>query len=134
MPVRSTIAASPGSSTRSRTGPKALLPLSPGWSDRSQESRRRSPRLTGRMPSAYNGVSSSPGGSPSVAAPDQRVAVYPGSFDPVTVGHLDIVERGAALFDRVIIAVAPDPSNPDKRPLFPTAERTGLLRGPAAHL
>ncbi len=69
-----------------------------------------------------------------MAAPDQRVAVYPGSFDPVTVGHLDIVERGAALFDRIIIAVAPDSSNPDKRPLFTTEERMGLLRGACAHL
>ncbi len=69
-----------------------------------------------------------------MAAPDQRVAVYPGSFDPVTVGHLDIVERGAALFDRIIIAVAPDSSNPDKRPLFTTEERMALLRGACAHL
>jgi pantetheine-phosphate adenylyltransferase len=69
-----------------------------------------------------------------VAAPDQRVAVYPGSFDPVTVGHLDLVERGAALFDRIIVAVAPSSSNPDKRPLFTIEERVALLRGAGAHL
>ncbi len=69
-----------------------------------------------------------------MAAPDQRVAVYPGSFDPVTVGHLDIVERGAALFDRVIVAVAPSSSNPDKRPLFELEERLTLLRAVSAHL
>jgi pantetheine-phosphate adenylyltransferase len=69
-----------------------------------------------------------------VAAPDQRVAVYPGSFDPVTVGHLDIVERGAALFGRLIIAVAPTSSNPEKRPLFTTEARLALLRGACAHL
>jgi pantetheine-phosphate adenylyltransferase len=69
-----------------------------------------------------------------VAAPDQRVAVYPGSFDPVTVGHLDIVERSAALFDRIIVAVAPASSNPDKRPLFSMEERIALLRSACASL
>jgi pantetheine-phosphate adenylyltransferase len=67
-----------------------------------------------------------------VAAPDQRVAVYPGSFDPVTVGHLDIVERSAALFDRIIVAAAPTSSNQDKRPLFSMEERMTLLRGACA--
>ena len=47
------------------------------------------------------------------------IAVYPGSFDPITLGHIDIVERGAKLFDKVIVAVL---SNPSKQPLF-TAER-----------
>lgn len=69
-----------------------------------------------------------------MAVPDQRVAVYPGSFDPVTVGHLDIVARGAALFDRIIVAVALASSNPDKRPLFTTAARLALLRGACAPL
>jgi pantetheine-phosphate adenylyltransferase len=69
-----------------------------------------------------------------VAAPDQRIAVYPGSFDPVTVGHLDMVERGTALFDRIIIAVAPASSNPDKRPLFSVEERAALMRGACAHV
>jgi pantetheine-phosphate adenylyltransferase len=50
----------------------------------------------------------------------------------VTVGHLDIVERGAALFDRIIVAVAPNSSNPDKRPLFTSEERVTLLRGACA--
>jgi pantetheine-phosphate adenylyltransferase len=72
--------------------------------------------------------------SPTVAAPDQRTAVYPGSFDPVTVGHLDIVERGAVLFDQVIVAVAPTSSNPDKRPLFDLAERLTLMRSACTHL
>jgi pantetheine-phosphate adenylyltransferase len=69
-----------------------------------------------------------------VAALDPRRAVYPGSFDPVTVGHLDIVERGAILFDRLIVAVAPASSNPDKRALFPLEERLGLVRDACAHL
>jgi pantetheine-phosphate adenylyltransferase len=63
-----------------------------------------------------------------VAAPDQRIAVYPGSFDPITVGHLDIVARGSALFDRVIVAVAPASSNLDKRPMFDLEERMALVR------
>ncbi|MCC6485114.1 MAG: pantetheine-phosphate adenylyltransferase [Armatimonadetes bacterium] len=52
-------------------------------------------------------------------------AVYPGSFDPVTSGHLDIIERAAHLFDKVIVAVAP---NTQKNPLFTTQERLSLLR------
>ena len=47
------------------------------------------------------------------------IAIYPGSFDPITLGHIDIVERGAKLFDKVIVAVL---SNPSKKPLF-TAEK-----------
>ena len=53
------------------------------------------------------------------------VAVYPGSFDPVTYGHLDILERATLIFDRVIMAVL---ENPGKAPLFTTEERVGLLR------
>jgi len=55
----------------------------------------------------------------------QRVAVYPGVFDPVTLGHLDIIRRGAALFDRLIVAVA---NNPDKQPLFTIEERVAMVR------
>jgi pantetheine-phosphate adenylyltransferase len=72
--------------------------------------------------------------APTLATPDRRVAVYPGSFDPVTVGHLDVVERGASLFDRVIVAVAPAPSNPEKRALFTLEERLALVQGACAHL
>ncbi|MTI84563.1 MAG: pantetheine-phosphate adenylyltransferase [Firmicutes bacterium] len=54
-----------------------------------------------------------------------RVAVYPGSFDPVTYGHLDIIERVAVLFDRVIVAVS---RNPGKTPLFAVEERVDMLR------
>jgi len=52
-------------------------------------------------------------------------ALYPGSFDPLTNGHLDIVDRTAQLFDRVVIAVL---ENPSKQPLFSTAERVALIR------
>jgi pantetheine-phosphate adenylyltransferase len=54
-----------------------------------------------------------------------RVAVYPGSFDPVTNGHLDVLARALAVFDRVIVAVL---ANPRKSPLLPAAERVAVLR------
>jgi pantetheine-phosphate adenylyltransferase len=58
-----------------------------------------------------------------------RVAVYPGSFDPVTLGHLDILERATLIFDKVIMAVL---ENPGKAPLFTTEERVGLLEASLA--
>ncbi len=54
-----------------------------------------------------------------------RVAVYPGSFDPLTHGHVDIIERGARLFDRIIVAVL---VNSDKRPMFSIEERVETAR------
>ncbi|MGB9742977.1 MAG: pantetheine-phosphate adenylyltransferase [bacterium] len=56
-------------------------------------------------------------------------AVYPGSFDPITLGHLDIVERAARLFDEVIVAVA---RREEKNPLFPWEERIELARAATA--
>lgn len=53
------------------------------------------------------------------------IAIYPGTFDPVTNGHLDLIERGARLFDRLIVAVA---VNDSKSPLFTTQERVALTR------
>jgi pantetheine-phosphate adenylyltransferase len=53
------------------------------------------------------------------------VAVYPGSFDPVTNGHLDVIERASAVFERIVVGVL---ENPRKQPLFPSAERIQLLR------
>ena len=61
----------------------------------------------------------------------ERVAIYPGSFDPVTYGHLDIIERGLKVFDRLIIAVA---HNPGKNPLFSVEERVEMLRETTQHL
>ncbi len=53
------------------------------------------------------------------------VAIYPGSFDPVTNGHLDLIARGARIFDRLVVAVL---QNLDKAPLFSAAERAEMLR------
>ena len=55
---------------------------------------------------------------------NMRRAIYPGSFDPVTNGHLDIITRGCKLFDEIIIAVV---VNPEKRPLFTLDERREML-------
>jgi len=54
-----------------------------------------------------------------------RRAVFPGSFDPLTNGHLDIIRRSAPLFDEMIIAVL---NNPDKRPMFTVDERCDMIR------
>ena len=54
-----------------------------------------------------------------------RLAVYPGSFDPLTNGHVDIIQRGARLFDRIVIALL---VNPDKSALFSVAERAEMAR------
>jgi pantetheine-phosphate adenylyltransferase len=53
-----------------------------------------------------------------------RRAVYPGTFDPVTNGHLDLIERGSAMFDHLIVAVA---RNPEKEPVFSVEERVEML-------
>ncbi|MBM3802217.1 MAG: pantetheine-phosphate adenylyltransferase [Acidimicrobiia bacterium] len=55
----------------------------------------------------------------------KTVAIYPGSFDPVTNGHLDIIQRGAKLFDEVIVAVL---VNSEKAPLFTAEERVNMIR------
>jgi pantetheine-phosphate adenylyltransferase len=57
-----------------------------------------------------------------------RIAIYPGSFDPVTNGHKDIIDRGSRLFDKLIVAVL---ENPRKIPLFTTGERVEMLRAVA---
>lgn len=60
-----------------------------------------------------------------------QVALYPGTFDPMTVGHLDIAERAIRLFDRLIILVA---DNPNKQPIFSAEERVRLIREATATL
>ncbi len=54
-----------------------------------------------------------------------KLAIYPGTFDPITNGHLDLIERGLRIFDEIIIAVAPSPK---KQPLFTLEERLRLIR------
>ena len=54
----------------------------------------------------------------------KRTAIYPGSFDPLTNGHLAIIQRGLKVFDRLVVAVA---NNPEKRPLFDAAERKAMI-------
>ncbi|MDY0058873.1 MAG: pantetheine-phosphate adenylyltransferase [Myxococcota bacterium] len=59
-----------------------------------------------------------------------RIAVFPGSFDPLTTGHLDLIDRGCRLFDRLIVAVA---VNPRKSSLFSTEERLAMIREAVVH-
>lgn len=54
-----------------------------------------------------------------------KTAVYPGSFDPITYGHIDIIDRASRLFDNVIVAVL---NNPSKTPLFCTGERIEMIK------
>lgn len=60
-----------------------------------------------------------------------KTAIYPGSFDPVTLGHLDIIERASALFDRLIVVVM---HNVNKHPVFSAQERMEFLRRVTVHL
>jgi pantetheine-phosphate adenylyltransferase len=60
-----------------------------------------------------------------------RKAIYPGSFDPITNGHLDIIERAAKIFDEIIVAAL---HNDDKRHLFPVEERLRILRESLTHI
>ena len=54
-----------------------------------------------------------------------RIAIYPGSFDPLTNGHVDIIERGARIFDSIIVAIL---ANVEKKPLFSEKERVAIIR------
>jgi pantetheine-phosphate adenylyltransferase len=58
------------------------------------------------------------------------IAIYPGSFDPPTNGHLDLIERGSKIFDELIVAIL---RNPDKDPLFSLGERRAMLEALTAH-
>ncbi len=60
-----------------------------------------------------------------------KKAIYPGSFDPVTNGHLDIIERAASIFDEVVVAVA---KNIGKNPMFTVEERMEMLRSVCGHI
>jgi pantetheine-phosphate adenylyltransferase len=60
-----------------------------------------------------------------MTSPTPRVAIYPGSFDPLTNGHVDIIERGARIFDAIIVAIL---ANVEKTPLFSENERISIIR------
>ncbi len=60
-----------------------------------------------------------------------RIAVYPGTFDPITLGHLDIIRRGAHLVDRLVIGVT---TNPSKEPMFSVAERLAMVKREVAEI
>src|SRR3989338_6435876 len=60
-----------------------------------------------------------------------KTAVYPGSFDPVTNGHIDVIERALKIFDKVIVTVG---DNPGKKPTFTTEERMEMLKESTKHL
>jgi pantetheine-phosphate adenylyltransferase len=62
---------------------------------------------------------------------ETTLAVFPGTFDPITNGHVDVIERGAALFDELIVAVG---SNPEKTPLLPAPVRVEIVREVVAGL
>ena len=61
----------------------------------------------------------------------QKRAIYPGTFDPITNGHIDIITRAAGMFDRLIIAIA---ASPTKKPMFTLEERVALAKEATAHL
>lgn len=60
-----------------------------------------------------------------------KIGIYPGSFDPITNGHIDIIQRSSVLFDRLIVAVL---SNPQKQPLFTVEERLSLIKDSVGHI
>jgi pantetheine-phosphate adenylyltransferase len=62
---------------------------------------------------------------------NRGTAIYPGSFDPTTNGHLDLIERGAKIFQELVVAIL---RNPEKSPMFSLAERLDMLRTLTAHL
>ena len=60
-----------------------------------------------------------------VRRPTKRIGLYPGTFDPITNGHHDLVRRAASIFSRLVIAIA---ANPNKAPMFPLAQRVEMAR------
>ena len=82
----------------------------------------------GMLPVPDDSPESSPVASP---APPQRIAVYTGSFDPITLGHLDVIQRASRVFDGIVVGVG---INPEKQPIFSLADRVHLVRESVAGL
>lgn len=61
----------------------------------------------------------------------ESIAIYPGTFDPITNGHVDMIKRGLHFFDKVVLAIAP---NPGKEPTFSLKERLQMAKDALAHL
>jgi pantetheine-phosphate adenylyltransferase len=70
-------------------------------------------------------------GAPNGGSPMNRIGIYPGTFDPVTLGHMDIIRRGAKLVDRLVIGVS---TNPSKSPMFSLDERMDMVRREVADI
>jgi pantetheine-phosphate adenylyltransferase len=66
-----------------------------------------------------------------MSEPSARIAVYPGSFDPITLGHLNVMERASRLFDKLVVGVG---INVEKQPMFEPEERVEMIRQATAHL
>ena len=102
-------------------------PVQPGSAaELARTPQKRKSRLTRPQTSAEQPVQ--PGSAAELAPTPQKhtevVAIYPGSFDPITTGHLDVIERGSRLFDRLIVSVL---HNGSKSPLFSVPERIEML-------
>ena len=67
----------------------------------------------------------------SSPSPHVRIAVYTGSFDPITLGHLDVIQRASRIFDAIVVGVG---INPEKQPIFSLAERVELVQASIAGL
>ena len=80
------------------------------------------PRRGGRSAAGHRALR---GRAEPLRGHDLRIAVYPGTFDPITLGHLDIIRRGAHLVDKLVIGVT---TNPSKEPMFSVAERLAMVR------
>src|SRR5690348_13838310 len=61
---------------------------------------------------------------------ERPLAIYPGSFDPLTLGHLDLIHRGLAVFDKLVVAIV---NNPQKQALFSADERARMIREAVGH-
>jgi pantetheine-phosphate adenylyltransferase len=81
---------------------------------------------------AYGGVGLRPAGAVGGRGRKVITAIYPGTYDPVTLGHVDVIERAASIFDRVVVGVVRDPQH--KQPLFSLEERVEFLKAATGHL